>query len=59
MLLKYKDLRDRGHGDRTTIWRKVKLGLFPQPVYDGDKPRWIDTEIDEYERSLPREPRAA
>jgi len=45
----YRDLDDRGFGSRTTIWRKVKAGRFPPPVYIGEgQPRWRESKLIKY-----------
>jgi prophage regulatory protein len=45
-LLSYRDLEYRGYGSRTTIWRKVKAGEFPEPIDTGfGRKAWRESEI--------------
>ena len=46
-LLGWEDLRDKGIRDsKPTIYRKIKAGRFPAPVYPGKSPAWPAHEID-------------
>jgi predicted DNA-binding transcriptional regulator AlpA len=46
-LLGWDDLRARGIKDsKPTIYRKIKAGKFPAPVYPGKSPAWPEHEID-------------
>ena len=46
-LLGWDDLRDRGIKDsKPTIYRKIKAGTFPAPIYPGKSPAWPSNEID-------------
>ena len=46
-LLGWDDLRDRGIKDsKPTLYRKIKSGKFPKPVYPGKSPAWPEHEID-------------
>jgi len=52
-LLGWDDLRDRGIKDsKPTIYRKIKAGKFPPPVYPGKSPAWPEHEIDAHILSL-------
>jgi len=53
-LLGYRDLKAKGYGSRTTLWRKVKSRKFPAPdVDDGSgHPRWFPETIEKYKKSL-------
>lgn len=53
-LLGYSDLKVKGHGSRTTVWRKIRDGKFPPPdVDDGSgHPRWFPETIDKHVKSL-------
>jgi Prophage CP4-57 regulatory protein (AlpA) len=52
-LLGWDDLRDRGIKDsKPTIYRKIKSGKFPRPVYPGKSPAWPEHEIDSHLLSL-------
>ena len=31
--------------ERTTIWRKLKAGKFPAPVYVGERRTWLESEL--------------
>lgn len=45
-LLNWEDLRARGIKDsKPTIYRKIKAGKFPTPVYNGKFPAWLESEI--------------
>lgn len=48
-----KDLKERGFGDRTTIWRKVKAGKFPEPQIILGRPGWRESVIKEYLENCP------
>jgi predicted DNA-binding transcriptional regulator AlpA len=46
-LLSWDDLQARGIKDsKPTIYRKIKSGRFPKPVYPGKSPAWPEHEID-------------
>ena len=46
-LLGWDDLRAKGIKDsKPTIYRKIKAGKFPAPVYPGKSPAWPEREID-------------
>ena len=52
-LLDWDALRDRRIKDsKPTIYRKIKLGKFPKPVYPGKSPAWPEHEIDAHLLSL-------
>ena len=52
-LLGWDDLRERGIKDsKPTIYRKIKTGQFPRPVYPGKSPAWPEHEIDAHILSL-------
>jgi predicted DNA-binding transcriptional regulator AlpA len=52
-LLSWEDLRERGIKDsKPTIYRRLKAGKFPRPVYAGKSPSWAEHEIDAYIRDL-------
>ena len=52
-LLGWDDLKARGITvSKPTIYRQMKSGKFPKPVYPGKSPAWIESEIDAYLRSL-------
>ena len=52
-LLGWDDLRDKGIRDsKPTIYRKIKAGRFPPPVYPGKSPAWPEHEIDAHILSL-------
>ena len=52
-VLRYNDLTARGHGSRTTIWRNVKAGKFPPPRQIGDRPGWLEHEVDQAVQQAP------
>ena len=52
-ILRYVDLEERGYGNRTTIWRKVKAGKIPPPRDFMDRPGWLPEELEEFENSRP------
>jgi predicted DNA-binding transcriptional regulator AlpA len=37
---------------RTTIWRKVRDGVFPKPVIVGNRHAWVEAEVDQYIEGL-------
>jgi len=52
-LLGWDDLRAKGIKDsKPTIYRKVKDGRFPRPIYPGKSPAWVEAEVDAHLRSL-------
>jgi predicted DNA-binding transcriptional regulator AlpA len=52
-LLSWEDLRERGiQHSRSQLWRKIRQGSFPRPVYVGKFPAWPEAEIDTYIESL-------
>ena len=34
--------------NKVTIWRKLKAGEFPRPIFIGNRHAWVEAEIDEY-----------
>ena len=54
-LLGWDDLRAKGIADsKPTIYRKIKSGRFPVPIYLGKSPSWPEHEIDVHIRRLNR-----
>ena len=52
-LLGWDDLRVKGiKASKPTIYRKVKEGKFPVPIYLGKSPAWPEHEIDAHILSL-------
>jgi prophage regulatory protein len=52
-LLGWDDLRAKGIKDsKPTIYRKIKAGKFPKPIYPGKSPAWPEHEIDAHILSL-------
>ena len=52
-LLGWDDLRAKGIiSSKPTIYRRIKAGHFPKPVYPGKSPAWPEHEIDAYHLSL-------
>jgi predicted DNA-binding transcriptional regulator AlpA len=48
-LLGWDDLRAKGIKDsKPTIYRKIKAGRFPPPIYPGKSPAWLEREIDNH-----------
>ena len=48
-LLGWDDLRAKGIKDsKPTIYRKIKAGKFPAPVYPGKSPAWPEHEINSH-----------
>ena len=48
-LLSWDDLWARGiKNSKPTIYRKIKAGKFPAPVYPGKSPAWPEHEIDSH-----------
>jgi len=48
----YADLTKRGHGNRSTIWRRVQQGIMPKPRYFAGHACWTVAQIREVERCL-------
>jgi len=52
-LLGWDDLRAKGiRFSKPSIYRRLKSGGFPRPLYVGKSPAWIESEIDAYLLSL-------
>lgn len=52
-LLGWDDLRAKGIvASKATLWRRIKAGKFPAPVYPGKSPAWPEHEINSYILSL-------
>jgi predicted DNA-binding transcriptional regulator AlpA len=52
-LLGWDDLRAKGIKDsKPTIYRKIKNGRFPRPIYPGKSPAWVESEVDSHLLSL-------
>ena len=52
-LLGWDDLRAKGiKNSKPTIYRKIKAGQFPRPIYPGKSPAWVEHEIDAHLLSL-------
>ncbi|HXB77795.1 MAG TPA: AlpA family phage regulatory protein [Bradyrhizobium sp.] len=52
-LLSREDLAAKGISlNKATIWRKLKAGEFPRPVKVGNRLAWVETEIDDYIKTL-------
>jgi hypothetical protein len=52
-LLGWDDLKDKGIRDsKPTIYRKIKAGSFPRPIYPGKSPCWVEAEVDAHVLSL-------
>jgi predicted DNA-binding transcriptional regulator AlpA len=52
-LLGWDDLRAKGIKDsKPTIYRKIKAGKFPNPIYVGKSPAWPEHEIEAFILSL-------
>jgi predicted DNA-binding transcriptional regulator AlpA len=46
-LLGWDDLPDKGiKSSKPTIYRQIKAGKFPKPIYLGKSPSWLEHEID-------------
>ena len=44
-LLGWDDLRAKGiKNSKPTIYRKIKAGRFPRPIYPGKSPAWVEWE---------------
>jgi predicted DNA-binding transcriptional regulator AlpA len=52
-LIDWGGLKKKGIGvSKPTIYRWVKQGKFPTPIYVSKSPTWIEREVDEYLLSL-------
>jgi predicted DNA-binding transcriptional regulator AlpA len=52
-LLGWDDLQAKGiTSSKPTIYRRIKAGQCPKPVYPGKSPAWPEHEIDAYLLSL-------
>ena len=52
-LLGWDDLQAKGiTSSKPTIYRRIKAGQFPKPVYPGKSPAWPEHEIDAFLLSL-------
>ncbi|ODB82752.1 hypothetical protein A3193_18565 [Candidatus Thiodiazotropha endoloripes] len=50
---RYSDLKEKGFGDRTTIWRKVRAGEFPSPQNILGRPGWLESTLQKWLESQP------
>ena len=51
----YRDLKNRGLGCPSTVWRKVRAGRFPEPIKDeSERPYWTDAMLIEHQEDLIR-----
>lgn len=52
-LLGWDDLKAKGiKCSKPTIYRQMKVGKFPQPIYPGKSPAWMESEIDAHILSM-------
>ena len=52
-LYRYTDLQKAGFGERHTVLKRVRSGMFPAPLDDGSgRPVWTRDMIEEYKASL-------
>jgi predicted DNA-binding transcriptional regulator AlpA len=52
-LLGWEELRAKGiTSSKPTIYRRIKAGQFPKPVYPGKSPAWVESEVDAHLLSL-------
>lgn len=52
-LLGWDDLKSKGiHSSKPTIYRQMRAGKFPSPIYIGKSPTWPEHEIDAHIRVL-------
>jgi len=54
LILRYRDLTERGYGNRTTIWRAIKDRRIPPPSDFMGRPGWLIDIIEEFEQSRPQ-----
>ena len=49
----YRDLKKRGLGCPSTVWRKVRAGRFPEPIKDeSERPYWTDAMLLKHQEEL-------
>ena len=54
-LVTRREIEERFGMTRSTIYRQMRAGNFPEPVQISPKAvRWRETELEEWEASLPR-----
>ena len=54
-LLSAKQVMTRMGWSRTTLWRRVRDGVFPAPAKTGPHSiAWFDNEVSEHQAQLPR-----
>lgn len=54
-LLHLSEVKTRTGLSRTTVYRKMRQGTFPEPLKIGDRAvRWPESEIDEWLATRPR-----
>ena len=52
-LYRYADLQKAGFGERHTVLKRVRSGMFPAPLDDGSgRPVWTREMVEEYKASL-------
>ncbi len=47
-MLDSNDVMTLFHMSKTTLWRHVKEGKFPEPVYVGRAPLWNQKRVEEW-----------
>ena len=51
----YSDLKRRGFGCPSTVWRKTRAGRMPPPIHDeAGRPYWTDSMLLEHQEELIR-----
>ena len=54
LLTCHEVMRLTGIRSRTTIWRRIRKGVFPHPIDIGSgRIRWRSTDIDDWIEALP------
>jgi predicted DNA-binding transcriptional regulator AlpA len=52
--LRIGDLADKYNMRPSTVYKRIKSGVFPKPIKDGWISYWITVEVDAYFANLPR-----
>ena len=53
-LYRYSDLKGKGYGSQSTIWRMIKRGDFPAPIDAGGRPAWQPEKLEEWLATRPQ-----
>ena len=50
-----KEICERLRFNRSTLWKKLKAGTFPQPIVAGTRHLWTEADISQWEEANRRQ----